>query len=537
MTRRAFLKGSGALLASVAASDFFAMSNALAQSAGSMVRVLTDGAPNTLDPDGNGLNRYSYNIAWNVYDRLVTFGKKALPDGKSFIYDYQQIVSQLAESFETSADGTKLTFHLRQNATFHDGSPVTARDVKWSLDRAVTMPASRSQMASGSMTSPDQFVVVDDHTFTVTVPRRDRFTLQDLAVTFPSVINSTLAKSHATAADPWAADWLKSNAAGGGPFKIESYQAGQQVIFTRFDQWRNGDLPKVGKIVFQVVESPASRRAAAQRGDADIVMELPPRDIDSLKKEGKVRISDVPYSNGFQLLAMNNKMAPFDNPLVRQAIAFAIPYQALYDTVLLGRGAPLFGGMNTTATSTAFPVKMPYNTDLEKAKKLLAQAGMANGFSTTFSFDAAQSATAESIAVLVQESLAKIGVKITINKVPSGQLGSMEQNKTLPFFFEQSGAWLAYPDYFLRTFFSGDTRWNYGSYSNPKFVELLKDVRYENDPAKYDAMVKDMITMVMQDVPVIMLWQPNQDVVFGPKLSGFDYMFHRQLEFRYLAKS
>ncbi|MES2533143.1 MAG: ABC transporter substrate-binding protein [Pseudomonadota bacterium] len=534
MSRRTFLKKSGALMAAPLLVDLLAMDSAFAQGTKSMIRILAEAGPNTLDPAGSGFNRYSINVTWNVYDRLVTFGSKKLEDGTE-MYDYYKVVPQLAESFSVSPDGKTITFVLRKNAVFHDGTPITSADVKWSLDRALAMPASRSQLATGSMTKPEQFVVVDDHTLRVVTEQADRFTLPNLAVLFPAIINSKLAKANATAADPWAADWLKSNTAASGPFQVESYKVGQEIIFKRFDKWTGGKLPAVDRIIYQVVPAGASRRAAAERGSADIVLDLPPRDVSNMLAGKKVKISGVPWTNGFQFLGMNNQMKPFDNINVRRAIAHAVPYQAMFDNVIYKRGLPLYGGKEQEAKTTQWPTPLPYDTDLAKAKRYLAEAGMADGFETTFSFDMAQAATAEPIAVLLQESLAKIGIKVNINKVPSGQLGSMLQNKELAFFFEQSGAWLNDPDYFFRVFYQGDSRWNYGSYKNPEMIEAVKQARFEGDKAKYEALVKKMITLAMTEVPIVLLWSPFLDVAFGPKLGGYEYMYHRQLEFRPLT--
>lgn len=534
MSRRTFLKNTSVLLATPIALDLLNLSNAMAQGAPSTVRIMAQAGPNTLDPAGVGYNRYSINVSWNVYDRLVGFGTKKMSDGTD-MYDYYKIEPQLAESVTTSPDGKSVTFVLRKNAVFHDGSPVTVEDVKWSLDRAIAMPASRSQMATGSMTAPEQFVIVDSHTIRVTTEQTDRFTLPNLAVLFPAIFNAKLAKSHATAADPWAAEWLKANTAGGGPFQLESYKVGQEIIFKRFDKWASGKLPGAERVIFQVVPSVASRRAAAERGTADIVLNLPPRDISSMMKTKTARISGVPWFGGFQFIGMNNQMKPFDNVNVRQAIAHAIPYQAMFDTVLYGRGRPLFDGKNSDAKSMEWPTPLPYTTNLEKAKKYLADAGLPNGFETTFSFDMAVAETAEPIAVLLQESLDKIGIKVKINKVPSGQQGSLLQNKELAFFFEQSGAWLNDPDYFFRVFYQGDSRWNYGSYKNPEMIEAVKQARYEANPEKYETLVKKMITLAMTEVPIILLWSPYLDVVLGAKIRGYKYMFHREIELRTLS--
>src|SRR5690606_20934706 len=103
------------------------------------------------------------------------------------IYDYDTVVPQVAERYEMLDEGRTIRFTLREGATFHDGSPVTVEDVKWSLDRALNITTAKNQMATGSMTDPSQFVVVDERTIEVRLERPDRFTLPNLALLFPAI--------------------------------------------------------------------------------------------------------------------------------------------------------------------------------------------------------------------------------------------------------------------------------------------------------------------------------------------------------------
>ena len=100
--------------------------------------VANETGPNSLDIHTVGANRPSYGVSWVCYDRLMTFAKKKQPDG-TLIYDYTKLEPELAESWAMAPNGMSVTFKLRKNAKFHDGAPVTAKDVKWSLDRAVTV--------------------------------------------------------------------------------------------------------------------------------------------------------------------------------------------------------------------------------------------------------------------------------------------------------------------------------------------------------------------------------------------------------------
>src|SRR5258705_8136982 len=215
---------------------------------------------------GVGTNLQGYEASWNTYDRLVSFAVKKDANGNDH-YDPDKFEPELAESWDLGDMST--TFNLRKDAKFHDGSPVTARDVKWTFDRAVTVGGFPTfQMSAGSLEKPEQFVVVDDYTFRVDFVRKDKMLMFNLAVVVPFVINSELARKHATDGDPWSLGWLKSNEAGGGAYKVESWKAGSETILARFDNWKCGPLPPIKRIIARDVPSAGTRRAMLEPGDA-----------------------------------------------------------------------------------------------------------------------------------------------------------------------------------------------------------------------------------------------------------------------------
>jgi peptide/nickel transport system substrate-binding protein len=530
MRRRDFLLGA------MAGAAALPVRWSLAETPADSLRVLSEAGPNSFDPIGVGVNRNAIQLHWNVYDRLVAFGTKQREDG-TLTYDYFAIEPSLAERYEISDEGRVMTFHLRRDATFHDGSPVTADDVKWSLDRILASPIGAPQFKTGSLASPDQFVVADDHTIKVTTPKPDRFTLPNLALTFPVIINSKLARSHASDADPWASEWLKTNVAGGGPFKLDAFTPGQSYELSRFEAWKSGPPPGFRRILWQIAPAAQTRRNSLEKGDADIVQDLPPQDVLGLAAEPKLKVVGVPMAGAFQFIGMNTQIKPFDNVKVRQAIAYALPYHEMFEAALFKRGRPLFGGAPGEPASIEFPQPLGYSTDLAKAQALLAEAGLPEGFETTFSLELSNAQIGEPVALFVQEALGKIGVKVTIDKVPPGQLGTRLERKQVPFFFEASIAFLADPDYFFRIFYNGATRWNFGSYDNPELAALLEKARFETDKAAYESKVKRMITLAKEDLPIILLWQPELDTGMQKSVDGYKYLFHRQLELRTLKRA
>jgi len=513
---------------------------AQAQSRAETLRYVTGASVNTLDPNVPGTTREAFAVSLSTYDRLVSFGRKQL-NGK-WVFDLDKITGELAESYDVSPDRLTITFHLRKDAKFQDGTPVTAEDVKWSLDRAVTAPVlGKAQLLTGSLTSADQFKVIDPLTFEVTLPKPDKLALPNLATVYPIIINSKVAKAHATADDPWAIAWLKEHTAGSGAYMIESFKPGEQVIMKRNEAWNRGTPEKSAffkRVIVQTVPEPATRANLVERGDADITVDLQASDIQSLESKGTLKVISTPQYNAVTFISMNNTIPPFNNINVRRAIAYALPYDDMFKAALFGRGTPLFGAtwVDGQPPTSAFPFPQPIKLDLDKAKEYLQAAGMPDGFSTTFSFNVGQASTAEPMAALVKESLGKIGIKVDIQKLPDAQMSTQINEKKLPFFTEGVIAWLPSTDYFYRNFYTGNQRWNYSSIDNAELTALAQQARFEPDKAKYDEEGRKLNAIHVAEMPQIQLWQPNQDAVMAKSIEGYTYQFHRQVDYRDLSR-
>jgi peptide/nickel transport system substrate-binding protein len=539
MKRREFLKSMTALAAGSALPAAPAVfSPAKAQSRQETALVVTEYGPNNFDIHGVGTNRPGYEVSWNCYDRLMTHGKKTLADGVES-YDRDKFAPELAEDWNLT--DTSVTFKLRKNATFHDGTPITAKDVKWSFDRAVSVGGFPTfQMKAGSLEKPEQFVAVDDHTFRVDFIRKDNLTMPDLAVVVPAVFHSELVKKHATEKDPWGLEYTKANIAGGGAYKVTRWQAGTEVVFERNEDWKNGPLPKVKRVVWRTVPSAGNRRALVERGDADISVDLPNKDFAELRQAGKVAVATTPIGNGIGYIGMNCKNPPFNNVRVRQAVAYAIPYQKIMDAVMFGLATPMFGAKSDAPVAVAWPQPHPYTTDIAKAKQLLAEGGYPNGFETTLSFDLGFAVVNEPLCVLVQESLAQIGIKTTINKVPGANWRNELLKKEMPLISNFFSGWLDYPEYFFFWCYHGQNAvFNTMSYQDKAMDALIDEARTaaaRGDTASYEKSVKGFVEKSFAEVPRIPLFQPTLSIAMQKNISGYRYWFHRQLDYRTLAK-
>ncbi|WP_314954897.1 ABC transporter substrate-binding protein [Bradyrhizobium cosmicum] len=539
MKRRDFLKSVSGLAAGAALPAVpSVISSAYADARSETLLIVSEGGPNNLDIHGIGTNVPGYEVSWNCYDRLISHEMKTGPGGVPY-YDRDKFKSELAEEFKI--DDMSVTFKLRKNAKFHDGTPVTAKDVKWSLDRAVSVGGFPTfQMSAGSLTKPEQFVVIDDYTVRVDFLKKDRLTVPDLAVIVPCIVNSELVKKNASEKDPWGLEFTKQQTAGSGAYKVTKWTAGTEVIMERNEDWVCGPLPKIKRVIWRMVPQAGNRRALLERGDADISYELPNKDFQEMKASGKLNVVSLPFSNGIQYIGMNVTKPPFDNPKVRQAVAYALPYQKIIDAVMFGLANPMFGASKDRPTEVAWPQPHKYNTDMDKAKALLSEAGFANGFETTISFDLNFAGVNEPLCVLVQESLAQIGIKTTINKVPGANWRTELNKKEMPLFTNVFSGWLDYPEYFFYWCYHGNNSvFNTMSYKSPEMDKLIDGARTAaagGDTATYDKDVKSFVDLAFSEIPRIPLYQPFVNVAMQKNISGYQYWFHRRLDYRSLAK-
>lgn len=535
MNRRAFLKAGTSAALGAGMLPFLKVLPAAAAPADTLV-VVTGTTINSLDLHRTGTNRPSYQVAVNCYDRLLTFGTKTMPDG-SLSYDYSTLEGELAESWEIAPDGNSVTFKLK-DAAFWDGSPVTSEDVKWSLDRAVSVGGFPTvQMRAGSLEKPEQFEVIDAKTFKINFLRQSKLTLPDLAVPVPFIINSKVAKANATEKDPWAMEYLHRTPAGSGAYKVERWDSGQQLVYTRNDAWKGGPLPAAKRIIIREIPSQSTRRALIERGDVHLSHDIPPKDAKELAALKNVQVTGTPIENCLHVLCPNLIFEPFKNKLVRQAIAYAVPYEEIHKNAAYERGAKMWGGASAEPTDIAWPQPFPYTTDYDKAKELLAQTPYKDGFEVPLSFDLGTASWGEPTALLIQEGLAKIGIKATIDKIPGANWRTVALvEKKLPLLLDNFGGWLNTPDYYFFWAYVKGNLFNASNYDDAEMMQLINETLHmPMDNPDYAPKIKRMIAKAFDDVPRIPLYQPYLDTAMRPGVEGYEFWFHRMIDVRTLT--
>ena len=536
MDRRSFLKSGASVALGAGVLPYLKFIPANAQAAETLV-VVTGETINSLDLHRTGTNRASYQVAVNCYDRLVSFGIKENEIGE-LSYDYDTIVPELAESWEFVDDGMAILFKLKENAKFWDGTPVTAEDVKWSFDRAVSVGGfSGVQMKAGGLETTDQFEVIDTYLFKVKMLQPSKLTLPNLAVPVPFVINSKAAIANATDADPWAMEYLHRTPAGSGAFKVGRWEQGQQLVYERNDDWVGGELPGVSRVILREVPSASTRRALLERGDVQMSFNMPDKDAAELDSMDGITVNSTPIDNCLHVVGLNTKFAPFQDADVRKAVAYAIPYAEIFAAAAYGRGKPMWDG-DGSINPTEWPVAFPYSTDLEKAKEHLAKSSFKDGFDVTLSIDLSHDSWTEPAAILIKESLEKIGINIEIDKIPGANWRTAcLVEKRLDMHLENFGGWLNTPCYYFFWAYKDGHLFNSSNYHNEEVERLVDETLHmAMDHPDYIPKVTRMIEIAFEDLPRIPLWQPAHNV--GMKgADGYQFWFHRQLDARTLKKA
>jgi len=333
----------------------------------------------------------------------------------------------LALSWTISPDKRTWTFKLRPGVTFHDGSPFNAQAVKFTYDRILN-PATGSPRRS-TLEMVESTAVVDDLTFRLTTKEPFAPLLAQLSAYNVYI----LSPSHVTKE---GANFSKT-ASGTGPFKLQSWQPGEKLVVARNDKYW-GEKAKLDSVVFSVVPEDSARTLLLLSGQADAISELP---YVMVKKLGSLDAVRVVRKPGYRTIyiGMNIAVPPFNDLRVRQAIGYAINKPALVQGVLSGIGT-LGGSLESSVIDGTAKELQPYPYDPAKARKLLAEAGLPNGFTTEFMVPTGRYNMDRQVGEAIQGQLAAVGIKVNIQSPEFGAyLAALNKGK-VPMFLSGKGS-------------------------------------------------------------------------------------------------
>jgi len=392
----------------------------------------------------------------------------------------------LAESWQMT--GTKLQFKLRKGIRFHDGSPFTSRDVIASYKRILTDKAS---LQAPNLENVKEMNVPDDHTFVITLKRSDATALED--------INGRVIMKQAAAEKMGELD---NRPIGTGPFKFTSWErSGQFVVRRNENYW--GPAAKIDEVIYKSIQEDAARIAALEAGQADVISNIPPHEVARLKANSRLRVQTVQGLRPI-FLVLSPAYKPLDNVKVRRAITHAIDRERIIKHVLEGTAYPLSGLLSPQVFGYEPSAKaLPYDPD--KAKQLLNEAGLANGFEIDYYSPTGRYPKDREVAQVIVEQLSRIGIKANL-KTPEWAIFNTDyKNGKYPIYLTGRGSLTDADLLFQQYFRTGTTRRVLG-YSNPKLDEILDAEQQTFDSKKREKLLWDAHRMILEDAPAVTLW-------------------------------
>lgn len=495
-------------------------------------------------PPGIDIDLHSQAQTWeimaNTYDTSAWWKKVPYPYGdagdKGVTYPEfkrSSLEPRLFESWRLSDDAKTATFKIRKGIKSYYGNEFTTKDIQWRIERLFGLKAVGTFLAlTQDFGSPEALKIIDDYTFSITVNKPNPLVIEELANSYWTWFDSTEAKKHVTEGDPWATKWLANHDAGFGPYHISEWAAGSHLKLVANPNFWAGE-PKIKRILYKVVPESANRMAMVANGDVDIAADLTPQELTSLKKRKGVKVVDV-RNNSLVWIHINNKIKPFDDKLVRQALNYATPRDEIIKSVFFGMARPWKGVI--PSIFPGFTDKYwTYDYDLEKARALLNQAGYPDGFETALSYQATEP-TSEKIAILMQTSLKKVGIQLKLNKMTAGPFSQEIMSKKMPFAIWQDIPIQPDPNYCLTLPYDSNSFINYTNYSNPEVDKIIKAGRSIIDPQKRIAFHDAVQGMVLDDAPLIFLIEPGYQVAIRDNIKGYSYYTCRYIRFDDLSK-
>ncbi len=453
-------------------------------------------------------------VVGSIYQTLVTI----LPGDPA-------VKPLLAKSWEIKegTDGTVITFKLDEKAKFASGAAVTADDVVYSWGRIVDLNKSPAFLFTDFGVTKDSFKAIDPQTVELTLPKS----------TSPQVFMTVVANSvagvaekkilEANAGSDFGSTWLNDHSAGSGPYTLAAWERSTQTVLDMNPNYW-GTPPAIKRVIMRNVSEQANLQSAIETGDADIVQDLGLEQAKAL--EGNADVQQIKVNNTqLEYMGMNAKIAPFDNPDVREAVRYAINYDDI-TTLLNGNGKVVQevipeGFLGHTGET-------PFKQDIAKAKELLAKAGVPEGTEvqlTVGSGIATGGLENSTLAAKLQSDIEKIGLKVNIQQIQSSELLNIYRAQKAQFVLLSWGPDYPDPHTNANPFTNYEAKsiaWRNG-FESPEIAKLALDASLAPDTAARAALYKQMTERLFHEGPYAVLYQPTRTYAVRTNIKGFVY--------------
>jgi peptide/nickel transport system substrate-binding protein len=476
--------------------------------------IAFEGSPRNLDPF-LAYDDVSDSMILNVYDQLVTYA--TVKEKGQTVGTWDQFKPMLAERWTINKAKTVYTFYLRK-AEFSNGDPVTAQDVVWSYVHGDNPEGTQFLLHEAGFKS---IKALNSSTVQITLSHPSAMFWGIVAMYPESVVDPKVVEAHG------GTGWLATHMLGSGPYMMTSYNPSTEAVF-KVNPHYWGPKPPISEIILKFVPDASVRQELVETGAVGVTQDLSTLQLKSLAGNPAVVEHTFPTETVW-FVNLNEKVPPFNNVMVRQALSYAVPYNSLISQVMEGYAQPM---------DSAVPVGMLYHTgagfdytyNLAEAKALLKKAGYPKGFTFTLAVDPSEPGTVQD-ATLIQSAFAKIGVTAKIEQMANAEYLDAQNNKTLDASFEGWESFVNDPGYHLGFLLYGPSTENASNYNDAEVNKLLNEAQFDPNTAQRASLYEQVQKIINEQAPWLDLYQAENTVVTSSTVSG--YMFYPDLLIRF----
>jgi len=423
---------------------------------------------------------------------------------------------------------------LREGLKSYYGNEFTTKDVLWTYQRTFALGGVGAfLMIVSNIPGLDAITIIDDYTFSTTAGAANPLVVDIMVNHYKAWHDSTEAQKHATDDDPWAMEWIKRNGSCGvGPYVPVEWVAGDRIELEANPNYHMGE-PAIKNIILKVIPESSSRVAMLKDGTIDVAYSLSPSELQSLKGAPGVKVIEL-RSNEACWGLMNNTTPPFDNKLVRQALNYAVPKEAIVETAYLGMAEPWKACIPSVYPDSTPPEEFPYSYDLDKAKELLVEAGFPDGFDIELAYDTGIKAY-EVAATMIKTSMAEIGVNVTLRGMPTGTITTKVQAGEMPFALWTDMPMMGDPMYSITLTYYSTSFINYEKYLNTEVDALVDEGVGILDPEERYEHYAAVQRMIMDDAPIIFAWEPHYAVAIRDNIKDWNWNTMQDTKFELVS--
>lgn len=437
----------------------------------------------------------SFAILYQIYEPLFTI-------------DNGEVKGLLAESWE-EIDELTYRIHLRKGIKFHNGDEMTAEDVKYTLGRLKTIPNSAWQF---TFLDADNSKVVDEYTIDIVTLTPCSAFYTYFSMSRSCIINKNWVETKGD-------DVVMRDACGTGPFEFVEWKNGESVILKRNENYWGEKKPAYSNLIFKFVLEDASRALEVETGNADFAYTPAMGDIERYRESGAVQVLSVP-SWGGSFMYLNVEDPVMKDKRVRQAVVQALDLETITEAVYGSTATAATGGSMPVGFTDIEPVEKPYGYDPENAKKLLAEAGYAEGEAeiVLYSDNTTENKT---LGEIMQNMWTQVGFKVTLNQLESSAATTAERERKGNVILGGGTQGADNFGMFMGTFDpASETNSNYAV--NPRITEIIKEITASFDDAERKALAKEAQEIwYYEDLNIVMIADKTTNFLASNNATGF----------------